>query len=205
VIESSGAVRLARLAIAAAVAHLLAFVALHVLAPDVSMVSGIISDYGRGEYAWLQRLSFVLFALMWGTLSGAMSILPQRRPTVVARVVFLAVVPMLLVGAVVPSAMDPRDPTFLSTALNAGRPAQFVAMLLVSIGLRKSRGWEDLARALLALTLAAFVLLVVSLAVLLEAGYAGLTQRAVFAIFYGWVGLLSVRLIRAGGHARSTA
>jgi len=202
---SSGAVRLAQLAVAAAFAHLLAFVALHVLEPDVSMVSGIISDYGHGEYAWLQRLSFVFFAVMWGTLSGAMSILPQRRPTIVARVIFVAVVPLLLVGAVVPSAMDPRDPTFLSTVLNASRPAQFLAMLLVSVGLRKSSGWEDLARVLLALTLAACVLLAVSLAFLLEAGYAGLTQRAVFAIFYGWVGLLSVRLMRAGSQVSSTA
>ena len=169
------------------------------------MVSGIISDYGRREYAWLQRLSFVFFAVMWGALSGAMSILPQRRPTIVARLIFVAVVPLLLVGAVVPSAMDPRDPTFLSTALNASRPAQFVAMLLVSVGLRKSSGWEDRARVLLALTLAAFALLLVSLAVLLEAGYAGLTQRAVFAIFYAWVSLLSVRLIRASSQVPSRA
>ena len=61
----------------------------------------------------------------------------------------------------------------------------------------RTPGLKRLGLAMLSLATAAVLLLVVSLAVLLEAGYAGITQRVIFLLSYAWA------LLAASARARA--
>jgi len=187
--------RLAGLALAGVAYHALAFIILHVLEPQLSPVSAIISDYAATESSWLVVTTFVAFAVVWAALALGLSWPGQAWLLVAGRVVFAVAAIGLLVAALVPAAADPRTGTVLSVALGAVRPALFVAIVVVSVGLRSDLLWHDGSWMLVILSSAALLLTLVSVAFLLEAGVAGLGQRAVFVLIYVWVSLVTIRMV----------
>ncbi len=113
------------------------------------------------------------------------------------QVLFGLAVIAILVAAVLPSSADPRTGSALASLMNlVARPGLFLGAVLVSWGLRTAKGWKDLAPTLLGLSLVVVVLLVVTIALLLDRGLGGLGQRALFVALYLWAGLVARRIGR---------
>jgi len=75
------------------------------------------------------------------------------------------------------------------------RPGLFLAVVLVSVGLRGASAWQDLWPTLLALSLANVALLVISIVALLERGWGGIGQRIIFGVLYVWVVAVALRIL----------
>ena len=102
----------------------------------------------------------------------------------------------ILAVAVAPEIGDPRTEGLAARVVNVlPRPGLFAGILLVSLAVRGSPGWGPTASVLTVLAVISLLLLILTIAVLLEAGYAGLGQRALFVCVYAWVGIVSVRLM----------
>jgi Protein of unknown function (DUF998) len=204
-IQPSFVSELSKLAIVAVVYHLSAFIALHVLEPQLSPISGIISDYSSTDSKWLVVSTFLAFGAIWAILALALSWPAQGWWLLAGRVLFALAAVGLVLGAIVPSAADPRTPTALATILNfVARPGLLVGIVIASLYLRGDPRWSDLSPKLVLLASAAFLLTLVSVTILLQAGFAGLGQRAVFIILYVWVGLVSTRIISLAGMTSET-
>ena len=109
----------------------------------------------------------------------------------------------ILFAAVYPETADPRTGSTLSRIQNLiSRPGLFLGVVLVSFGLRRAPGWQDIGARLLGLAVLASTLLVLSVAVLLESGLGGLGQRAIFLLLYVWAWLVARRTLRDRGITR---
>ncbi len=192
---------ISRLVIALVAAHAAAFIALHLLEGHLSPVSSIISDYAATESRWIASLSFVFFAGIWALFAV---ILPGRNLLInTGRGLFLIAAIFILVGTMLPESMDPRTGSLLSRVQNLfARPGLFIGIVLVSVGLHKTRGWEAQAKILVGLSVTALALLLLSVMVLLEVGLAGVGQRLIFALLYGWA---TITALAIRGQADSTA
>ncbi|MEJ2205000.1 MAG: DUF998 domain-containing protein [Gemmatimonadota bacterium] len=188
----------ATLAMAGVIGHALTFGALHVLEPDLSPVSSIISDYGQTEHAWLVTGAYFLFAAIWGCIVAATSSVPQTVSVTVGRLLLSLAVAGIVIAALVPSSADPRTPSILAMALNLVRPGLFLGLVLLSVGLRNAPPWKDLAPKLVTLSLIAVLLLILTLGPLFRSGYGGAGQRTLFILLYGWVVLFGIRLVKNG-------
>lgn len=197
-IRAERASTLAMVAVAAVIYHAIVLFVLHVLEPSLSPASAIISDYTTTGSGWLATTTFVAFAVIWGLLAIALSVVPQNRLVFWGRILFGLAVIGILVAVVLPSSADPRTDSVLARVMNLlARPGLFLAVVLVSWGLRRSEDWKDLAPTLLVLSSVVVVLLVVTIAILLERGLGGLGQRALFVCLYLWVILVARRLRRS--------
>lgn len=184
-----------RLAVLGVVLHSLLFALLHLLVPELSPAAAIISDYAQTSFGWLAVSAFLAFALIWSSLAVELRPL-LRGPAMHLGWVLLALASLAIaVAAIFPGSADPGNPTVLSTAQNlVARPGLFLGIVLVSIGLRARPGWRGLGNLLLGLALASALLLVATLAVLLERGWGGLGQRVIFLLLYAWTLALAARL-----------
>lgn len=191
-----------RLAVAGIAYHAVAFAALHVLEPQLSPLRSLIGDYASTPSGWLAASTFVAFAATWAALAIGLSWPTRSRLLPAGRVLFGAAAVALLVAALVPSAADPRTPTALAKALNLARPGLFLGIPLVSIALGRVPEWKGSSRVLVVLALSAFILMLVSVGVLLEAGFAGLGQRIAFLLVYAWVGLVARGALAGGPRGR---
>lgn len=191
----------AQVALVATAAHAVTFLGLHLLEPQLSPVSSIISDYSGTASAWLAAGAFLIFASIWASLSVALSALPGRsRMMSAGRILFALGALAIVVAAVAPASADPRTGSVLANVQNVlARPGLFLGIVLVSVALRKAPGWEDIGLLLVALSTLAVVLLLATIGVLLDAGLGGIGQRAVFILVYVWVLLVSVRIIKKHG------
>jgi hypothetical protein len=72
---------------------------------------------------------------------------------------------------------------------------------LVSIALGRLPEWGGASRSLVVIAVAAFAVMLLSVRVLLDAGFAGLGQRLAFILVYVWVLLVAVGSV--SGPARS--
>lgn len=187
-------------AIVAAASHLTLFALLHWLEPQLGVKASIISDYGETGSAWIGSLAFLAFAAVWLALAIALqAAAPANAWLTTGRVLFALSVGSIAAGAVFPEMMDPRTGGPLARIVNLlARPGLFLGIVLVSVGLRSVPGWGDVSTLLIGLSVAAAVLLPVTVAVLLERGVGGVGQRAIFLLLYVWVVVVSVRLIGVG-------
>lgn len=184
-------------AIAAAAAHALLFLSLHVLEPGLRPAASVISDYARTGHAGVATAAFLAFGVVWGSLAIALAAAPRARTITVGRVLFGLALLAIVFAALFPATADPRTGSAPARVQNLiARPGLFLGVILVSTGLRSSPGWRDLGGRLLSLALVAAVLLVLTVAVLLDAGLGGLGQRAIFVLLYLWVWLVARRTLR---------
>lgn len=169
---------------------------LHFLRPDVSPVQGFISDYASGEYGFLMIAAFLVFALGLGALAIATYRgLPLRpRPRVATFLLSACAVLMALVG------IFPGDVAGASTTAgeihNLATALFFlllmVAMLVLSVRLRRAGLLGGGYAALLWLALAAPVVAVVAFGLLSAAGVVGIGQRLYVLTLLSWLALLAV-------------
>lgn len=191
------------IAVAGVLCHAAAFGLLHLLDPGIDPVRSIISDYVGGGYPALARVAFFAFAVIWGALAVALgAVRPRRRLVLAGRILFGIAVIGVLLAAFVPSMADPREAASSSVigtlSGRIGRPALFVGVLLVSVGVRRIPGWERTARILVLLAALAAVGLGLTLGLLLEAGFGGVGQRVIFVLLYVWAVLISLRILASG-------
>ena len=85
------------------------------------------------------------------------------------------------------------------------RPGLFIGVVAVSLGAAKTPGWGSKARSLVGLSISALLLLVVTVAFLLERGLGGVGQRLIFILLYSWAVLVSWHLIGVNQPARGSA
>lgn len=177
--------------------HGVCLVGLHILEPGVSPVRGLLSDYAVTDSAWLATLAFLVFASIWASLVVALSAVgPRTTLLVCGQALFALAALAIVVTAFVPESADPRTGSTLAAVQNLlSRPGLFLGVLLVSLGLRGEGGWTTTVRTLVVLAVTAVGLLVATITVLLEAGWGGLAQRALFLLLYGWT-LLLVHTVR---------
>lgn len=188
--------RLARLAPALVAAHVLLFLGLHVLEPQLSPVNSIISDYAGTDSAGVAAATFIVFAALWLALAGALG--PGHIALHIGRGLFVLASIFILAGVFFPESMDPRTGTVLSRVQNLlARPGLFVGVVAVSVGAAMTPGWASVARPLLGLSLSALLLLVFTVAVLLERGLGGVGQRLIFVLLYSWAVLVSRHVMTA--------
>ena len=179
-----------RLAVVACGVHALLFFALHVLEPGLSPASSIISDYAGAGQATLTAATFVTFAVVWASLAVALGAAPSARTLDVGRALMALASAAILFVAVVPEWADPRAAGAVAQVQNLlARPGLFVAIVLVSLGLRPAPSWRRSRDALLGLAIGCALGLVLTVTVLLAAGYGGIGQRVLFLALYVWVWL----------------
>ena len=190
-------------AVLAVACHFALFALLHWLEPQLSPKASIISDYGETGSAWIGSLAFLAFASVWLALSIALpSALAGNWLLAGGRILFALSAIGIVAGAFLPESMDPRTAGPLARIVNlVARPGLFLALVLVSAGLRGIPEWRDLSVLLLALSVVTAALLPFTVAVLLDRGFGGVGQRAIFALVYVWVIVVSTRLIAIGGRA----
>jgi hypothetical protein len=188
----------AKIALVCVSCHVIAFGLLHLLEPELSPISSIISDYSQTKSSGLATVAFLVFAAIWACLALALSQLPTRPLLVtLGQVLFGLAVLGIVTGAVAPSTADPRTSSLLSSLQNlVARPGLFLGVLLVSVGLRRVAAWADVAPKLIALSVLAIALLIATVGFLLELGLGGVAQRTVFLALYAWAVLVSLRIIK---------
>jgi len=187
-------------AIAGVASHLALFGLLHWLEPQLRPKTNIISDYGDTASSSVATVAFFAFAAIWLALALALySALPRNLMLAAGQVLFFLAVIGITIGALFPETADPRTSSVLAKLQNiVARPGLFLGIILVSIGLRGATGWGDLWPMLLVLSLVAAAMLPITIGVLLERGFGGVGQRAIFACVYGWAVLVSTRILSIG-------
>ena len=212
---------LARLALALVAAHVVLFLGLHLLEPQLSPASAIISDYAATDSTVIASVTFIVFAMLWLALAGALgpghiALHIGRGLFVMASIFILAWIgwsgaasdlhSSLLLASSFPESTDPRTGTVLSRVQNLfARPGLFVGAVAVSLGAAKTPGWGSQAWPLVGLSISALVLLVFTVAVLLERGLGGVGQRLIFILLYSWAVLVSRHLSGVNQPARGSA
>jgi hypothetical protein len=170
---------------------------LHILESQLSPSSSIISDYTQTASAWLANLAFLVFAAMWASLSTALAKVSDNRLVFTGRILFTLAFIAILVGIAFPASMDPRSGSLLSKIQNLlARPGLFLGVILVSIGLLRQDGWKLLAPKLLSLSIAAFVLLAITIIVLIPRDLGVIGQRLIFLTLYVWAALIALRTLK---------
>jgi hypothetical protein len=160
--------------IAGVTLHAILFASLHLLVPDISPISGIISEYSNSPYHLLARTAFITFGLIWVLLSIALGIALPLKPIVAVGLglLWLAAI-ALIVSALFPQAADPRDPsqtgTLLIPIINVSRIGLFVAIILLSIHLRHVFPWQPVGNLLLILAVICVITFLLTIGVLLKA------------------------------------
>jgi hypothetical protein len=201
----------ARAAIGAAALTLIALAALHVLRSDLDPSRHMLSEYAVGGHAWVMTACFVAFAA--GSASLFVALMPQVR-TVLGRI-GLAFLLITAVGLTM-AARFPMDP--LSTPPEAasssghmhavsamiGMPGEIVAVLLLSLALRKQAPWAALP--LLALTLVIWLglgAMIASQVVAMQQpsmdgpGVVGVANRLLMTAYAVWLMLAAWPMARA--------
>ena len=202
---SSSKVWAARLAVVACGVHAVLFFALHMLEPALSPASSIISDYAEAGQATVAAAAFVTFAVAWASLAFALGDAPRSRTLAVGRGLLALAAVAILVAALVPESADPRTGGTAARVQNLlARPGLFLAIVLVSVGVRSAPSWRRSGNALLGLAVGSVLGLVLTVTVLLGAGYGGISQRALFLALYTWV-WLAARPVWKGSHDRGRA
>lgn len=194
-----------KVAMGAVCVHALLFLTLHALERGLDPLVSIISDYAQTDSGSLAIAAFLAFATVWGVLTVALSAPPRNAWLLAGRGLFALAAFAIVIAAFFPQTADPRTGSVIARIQNLlARPGLFLGAVLVSWGLRRTPGWEDLAIKLIGIALGAAALLGATIAVLLQYGLGGLGQRAIFILLYLWVWLVGSRIIRNTKPLRDT-
>lgn len=196
------------LGIAGVGAGVLAFIALHLLDRDLSVVEETISAYALGEYGWLERGSDIAFGVgMIGTALGLRKTLTASKRATASWVLIVIGGLAFLAGGLFVT--DPTGATETSIAGSIHGTAALVSVLsgliapwmLRAVFARDSR-YRHLARAQLWFAVLLTVALVLLLA-LFPLGVVGLIQRISFVLLASWLLFLAakVRQVETTGFA----
>lgn len=173
----------------------LTFALLHGLEPGLGWKSSLITDYVATEHASVARVSLAAFGVSW--LALGVLLLGVLGRGAGAWIVFVLMVgaglSLIYSSTMSAGALDPRvsgGPVATQRLFGVARLGLFVSLVVASILLRGVTGWEGIAPTLIVVSVTILTLLVVTLAVLLNRGLAGLPQRLVFVLTYAWVGMV---------------
>jgi hypothetical protein len=194
----------ASLTIGAATVALGALAILHLVRPDLEPSSHMISEYAIGRHGYLMTLSFAAFAI--SSLSLFVALLRSARG-VLGRVglgfLLLAATGLAIGGAF---AMDPTTTNQEAMSYSGkmhgvgfmlGVPSELLAVLFLSLALRRQPSWA--AVPLLTIALVAWASLAVMVPLLVQQRFFGIPNR-VFMVAYGvWLILAARPLVKAGG------
>jgi hypothetical protein len=187
----------ASIAIAGVASHLSLFALLHWFEPQLSPKASIISDYGETASSFVAATAFFAFAAIWLALAIALrSASPHNLFLASGRALLLLAVVGITTGALVSGTADPRTGSILAKLQSiVARPGLFLGIILVSIGLRSTKGWGDIWPILLALSLVAAAMLPITIALMLERGLGGVGQRLIFVLVYARAVLVALRIL----------
>lgn len=177
------------LAIASIAYHSLAMVSLHVLMPEVSIVSGMVGEYLAGPYQTLSRTTFLAIACALATTAvGLNPSLPAGAWSGVAK----ALIVLSILGFLGVTGFPAAAPQIGMVT----RPATVLALIALSFLLRKERGWARVAGALMTVSILFVVLFLATFSFLVHVGLGGLANRAALLLIYAWVVLVACELVR---------
>lgn len=179
----------AQLTIGAAVVSVCSLAVLHVLRPEVAPASTMMSEYAVGAFAWLMAVCFASFAL---ATSCSFVALASHARGVTGRIGLLCLLLAALgLGMAAAFPMDPvstlpEDYSFSGrmhgVSFMLGVPGEILAVLLLSLTLRKQARWSALPvgtwGALVWLSLVSMVVTLV-----IAAPQPGVPAQGVFGIF----------------------
>jgi hypothetical protein len=175
------------LAILAVVLSAIGMVLLHVLVPQADPVSEMMPAYLDTGYHWLFRASVVLIGCAIGALSLGLYFYSLSG---IWFKVALALAGIGVIGSLSIS-VAPDVVASLATAL---RSAIVLAVLVLSLRLRREPPWQ-FGGPLLLVTAIGLIVVLVSLRLIDEAGFGGLANRAALILIYAWVLLISRGLL----------
>ncbi|WP_084128806.1 DUF998 domain-containing protein [Demequina sp. NBRC 110055] len=200
-------VTLGRAAIVGALAWVGIIAVLHLLRPDLAPGDAYISNYARGDWAWLMRLAFFLNAAGWVAAGeGMRRTVPGRAGVTLAVLAWLGALGLVIAGVF---RADPLgSPTVSAEGWLHSRGAGLAFIALIALGFagwlafRDTTMWGRWTRVSLTYGLVASGLLAVYLvwADAVGDGF-GWWQRALaFAVIPAWLAALGARLdrIRSG-------
>ena len=190
--------------IGAAAVALAALALLHLVRPELQPSSHMLSEYAIGPHGYLMTLSFAAFAISSVSLFAAL--LPSARG-VLGRVglgfLVLAATGLAIGGAF---AMDPTTTNQEAMSSSGkmhgvgfmiGVPSQLLAVLFLSLALRRRPTWA--AVPLLTIALVAWASLAIMVPLLVQQRFFGIPNR-VFMVAYGvWLILAARPLVKAVG------
>jgi hypothetical protein len=186
-------------AIACFVYGAVALLLLHVLRPDYSPASHMISDYGVGPYGWIMQTVFL--AMSGGCLTLLLGLARSGPSSVIARLA-LMLLAVAAIGVVV-SAIFPTDlvgtprtrageiHTF-SFLVNVG--SIFLATILLSVSFGSDTRWRTYQRTALILTSLIAIAFIVQFLTLHRGMPYGLANRFFVAVLFAWFLATSIRL-----------
>ena len=193
--------RLAWLTIGCLAWFVAAVVVLHLLRPDVDVLSRVTSEYAVGPYGFLMSSAYVaisvaLVALGLG-LGRALSV-PARRSAGVV-LLFLAALGVMVASFFPIDVGAPKPVTFSGRMHRFGAIVGFVSMtlspLLLARSFRRDDSWRDLSwPGVVVGTLGLLGFAAIQI-VLLERGLGGIAQRAVLVIVVAWMMMVALRLV----------
>lgn len=181
----------ARVATVAAGIAILALLSLHVLRADLSPATHMISEYAVGDHGRVMTLCFYAFAIASLALLGALVTRVRGAVGWLGLIALLVTAAGLAIGGHFP--MDPttNDPARMSHAgqmhgvgFMLGVPGELLAVLLLTLHLRKQPGFKGGALALLAA--ATWLSVVVMVPMLMKGGAFGIPNRTFMLAYGAW-------------------
>lgn len=175
--------------------HLIAFASLHVLVSSLDPADSLITDYLDSSWRPLARSTFVAFGVMWAAVAvGLWRVLPRHGLEVLGLLLMAGGIAALFVVVLVPETAAPGTVSgatggALVRAVSIGRLCLFASLLVLSLAVRDEPGWWHISTWLLTLSVASILLLAVTLTTLIDNGWGGLGQRAIFILLYAWAAI----------------
>lgn len=182
----------ARVAIAASGAAILALLSLHVVRADLPPATHMISEYAVGDHGWLMTLCFYTFAVASLALVGALATRVRGVVGWLGLVALVVAAAGLAIGGHFP--MDPttNDPARMSHSgqmhgmgFMLGVPGELLAVLLLTLHLRKQPGWKG--GTLVLLAAATWLSVLVMAPLLMKGGAFGIPNRTFMLAYGAWM------------------
>ena len=189
-------------ALTGAAVWVITIAAFHLIRPDLEPGNAYISNYARGDWAWVMRLAFLVNAVGWAAAGeGLRRTVPGRAGRWLAVLAWLGSLGLAVAGVF---RADPLGSSMVSTEgwlHSRAADLAFIALIAVGfVGWRAFRGadaWARWPHPSLAYGVTALVLLAIFLAWSATVGDGfGWWQRALAGVVIpGWLAALGVRLV----------
>ncbi|WP_062211137.1 DUF998 domain-containing protein [Demequina oxidasica] len=201
---------LGAIAITGAAVWIATVAAFHLIRPDLSPGNAYISNYARGDWAWVMRLAFLINAAGWAAAGFGLrrSLTGIRGATVLATLAGIAALGMLTAGLFRADPLGTESHSIEGIVHSRAAGAAFIALILLGFvgwaAFRTADAWAGWAIPSLVFGSLAMALFATFTAwpMLVGDGF-GWWQRTLAAVLIpGWLWALGTRLRRpAGSHA----
>lgn len=183
---------LARLSVVASATAIIALLALHALRADLPPATHMISEYAVGRHGWVMTLCFHAFAVASLTLLAGLASRVRGVVGWLGLSCLLVAAAGLAIGGAFP--MDPttNDPSKMSQSgqlhgvgFMLGVPGELLAVLVLTLHLRRQQAW--MGRPLALLAAATWLSVIVMVPLLMRNGAFGIPNRTFMLAYGGWM------------------